>query len=537
MMRSPLSRYLQGRVLCSYSPALFAGLEVDKRGVVFDRDWQTVELDSDFLAVAPKMGRRVWEHAVSAFINRVEVQRGVQIPSQHRQDLIDPLTCAHIIYRLVDNSTGRMQQSDKAIKDLYIFAYNMHTIEPVRLDNVVSTLYEPLVFLMLPSGETPYTPYASTSSETTPSISPASVQDNEEAHDSNTAVAGVQEAPTDRPSSHKRALDASPDISHGAAAEEAVAEPRAKRQRSGVVHDTTGSHVAAHDIRVGGVLDTDNIGSASGTRVVPMLQNMDLDNEVAVVAQMNVIRETQPEVGRTANVIFSMLRSKLAAAPAEIARISKLHVLPWAKDPKFIAAVALCVGYALYSNPMWLENFKSVFPQGLRTLFQSSASGMNSTASAFVPTNASAAHAAVSSLDTTTAVSSLASTASASSVATGATCAALSAPSALPPDLVESVRECVVSQIGENAATDAQVELFIKFLDTAVEEATPNIDINPELPRHLIGSIRCEGSARSAASYYFTLQGKLPNWMFYTGIMKAALCGAFTTVGVVEPIP
>lgn len=527
MIPSPLALFIRGQTHCSYNSALFTGLEVDRRGLVFHRDWQTVELDSDLIAIAPKLGRQIWERAVFAFVHQVEGQRGVQIPSPQREDLVDSLVCAHIIYRCVDKSAGRIRSVTQYSDDLYRFAYNVHFIEPARLEQMVSTIYAPLISLVLPirdssTGLTSQGPSLPLSMSVKGARSMPLTRtlkdpgcDLAVSHDLPAARAG-------QPSSNKRTFTAD-SITSGSrdAAVDGVAEPCTKKLRSDATPDASGS--VARDTQ-----DTLNAsgtgvgGSETSTQTHRMLQAMHVENEIAVVAQMNAIRETQPDVGRATNAIFSMLRSKVAAAPADIARFSRTHILPYAKDPKFMIAVALCVGYAIYSNPTWLEDFKTVFPQGIRTIFESPADGIGSTANAVVYPDAFVPSAVVSSLDANATVS------------TGATCAALSVPSALPANLADSVRECVISQIGE-AAADSQVEVVINSLDTVVEKAATNVV--PELPKHLIGSIRCEGSARSAFSYYFTLQGKLPNWMFYTGLLKASLCGSFTTLGVVEPLP
>ncbi|KAL1689181.1 hypothetical protein GGG16DRAFT_93885 [Schizophyllum commune] len=100
----------------------------------------------------------------------------------------------------------------------------------------------------------------------------------------------------------------------------------------------------------------------------------------------------------------------------------------------------------------------------------------------------------------------------------------------LPPQLNEMARNTASSWGLCNAAQDEKV---IQALNATAEEA--NLDLDDV--QHMIGSIRCQGSASSAFNFYFNLQGALPHAEFYTGLGKAALCGAFTTLRIVKPLP
>ncbi|KAI5900456.1 uncharacterized protein SCHCODRAFT_02607955 [Schizophyllum commune H4-8] len=101
---------------------------------------------------------------------------------------------------------------------------------------------------------------------------------------------------------------------------------------------------------------------------------------------------------------------------------------------------------------------------------------------------------------------------------------------ALPPQLNEMARNTASSWGLCDAAQD---EKLIQALNATAEEANLNLDD----VQHMIGSIRCQGSASSAFNFYANLQGALPHSEFYTGLGKAALCGAFTTFRIVKPLP
>ncbi|TRM58602.1 hypothetical protein BD626DRAFT_510793 [Schizophyllum amplum] len=178
---------------------------------------------------------------------------------------------------------------------------------------------------------------------------------------------------------------------------------------------------------------------------------VDLEN-ADVQRQIGMMRREHPRAGSVVNA-FLAIPNLMKDGRAKLSGILREYVIPYATDRRFLLAVMLCLGAALYrTQPAWV---------------------------------------------------------------------------AMLQDSFHLARETVLSPGRANA--DAQM---LRSLEAAAQEATPDLD----QIRHLIGSIKCEGTASSALAYYFHLQGRLPNSEFYYGLGKAALCGIFTSLKIVEPL-
>ncbi|KAL1676045.1 hypothetical protein EV122DRAFT_280443 [Schizophyllum commune] len=97
-------------------------------------------------------------------------------------------------------------------------------------------------------------------------------------------------------------------------------------------------------------------------------------------------------------------------------------------------------------------------------------------------------------------------------------------------------RHVIMSPQGvwNSGLTPAQDQCILRCLRDNAAEAKLDVDT----VQRLIGTIKCESSAK-AAFKYFMIKGKLPNSEWYYGIGKAALCGAFKAekIKIVKTLP
>ncbi|KAL1720112.1 hypothetical protein EV715DRAFT_289685 [Schizophyllum commune] len=192
---------------------------------------------------------------------------------------------------------------------------------------------------------------------------------------------------------------------------------------------------------------------------------LDLYRRVVLAQQVNAVRT------RNVRDVVNAVLSSVAKTPGEAARICKTYLLPFVTDPKFIAAVSLCLAFAIYHNPDYLPNFSSIFPDGILAYFQRG-----------------------------------------------------------EPHVADTVRQCVASRIGDAAVTP-KLDVVLQSLDKMIDEASVGVDV----PKHYIGRISCESSSSSVLHFLAKNQGKLSNHEYYTKFAKAALCGTFGALGIVEP--
>ncbi|KAL1709701.1 hypothetical protein EV121DRAFT_267158 [Schizophyllum commune] len=80
--------------------------------------------------------------------------------------------------------------------------------------------------------------------------------------------------------------------------------------------------------------------------------------------------------------------------------------------------------------------------------------------------------------------------------------------------------------------TEAQEQCMLSCLQGTAKQASLDLD----QVQHLIGSIKCEGSAAGVFTYLTKYQGHLRNSDYYLGLGRAALCGFFSTTRIVKPL-
>ncbi|KAI5832335.1 hypothetical protein K523DRAFT_148376 [Schizophyllum commune Tattone D] len=205
-------------------------------------------------------------------------------------------------------------------------------------------------------------------------------------------------------------------------------------------------------------------------------------------------RAEYPEVGPMVNAMLA--NPDLPTAPNSRATwgdVLKKYILPFASKRAFMTAAVLCLGVAVYrAHPEWVTILRESvsLPPQLRDMARS------------LPTPLTdMARNAASSLGL---------------------CEV-----AQDESMIQSL---VTSPLEAGEVTQAEI---IRSLEVITQEAQLDVD----QVQHLIGFVKCEGSAIDTYNWYMDRQGSLSNSEFYSGLGTAVLCGAFTTLRIVKPLP
>ncbi|KAL1676054.1 hypothetical protein EV122DRAFT_217114 [Schizophyllum commune] len=518
MPTSPLNIFFAGGVPCvGKSPSLLAGLRGRYRGVVFHGRWGDGERHPAFRQLAPILGRQLIEEEVSAYMEQWVKLGSITVSESARAALFEATLFAYIVHRWADDGVGRLndKQIGRMANDFCIFAYNLYMIDRNQFVHTIRVIFTPLIALI-----------ARSASQTPRLVLRVSC-----------AIYLVQRFVLTR-------MTGASIPSAGATTKQLNLDTSRDNVDRSSSSDIDGSDSQPEDLSAG-----HGAHGANANNTV-MIGDMPLQvQQIQIQETRRALQNQHQGVRPLLNAMLATLSSKAKATPAELEKLRR-SIVPWIRDHKLLVVLSICLGCAVFSNHTWLENFKTMFPRGLLSLFSSGLpppSSMN--AMITVPESVANATATVdvctalhdggsmfasscSTLPTVTsdaATSAIASSASAFS----STCAALSVPTTMQPGLVDAVRECVASQVGESAATGPQLEAMLKVIDQLAMDYGAHGAT--EIPKHLIGKLSCEGSAANPFYWLVKKQGYGSSREYYGGFMKATLCGALSGIGVVEP--
>ncbi|KAL1762148.1 hypothetical protein FB107DRAFT_268436 [Schizophyllum commune] len=455
-------------------PWLFNKFDANSRGIVRAASWTDHESRSSIANNAADSGRSEVHHALRALIEEVKQVEPGFLPVGHINQLFSDALVAYIVYRWADGNRGRLLQAqcDELSRHFYIFAYNLRKLEPGRFDQTIRTLFTPLIKMaLLPRGPEDLADLARSGATVGPSIS-AGKRSADQVADEGTGkdAGGSMKRPKSTAHSSTSILDLYRRVGEGhprtvaCSPEEALRMMPHVRTRRPEASRSAATAYRSPSPRKEVVLPTPSAPIVPSPRSAGM-PDLDVQSEVILAQQVNAVRT------RNVRDVVNAVLSSVAKTPGEAARICKTYLLPFVTDPKFIAAVSLCLAFAIYHNPDYLPNFSSVFPDGILAYFQRG-----------------------------------------------------------EPHVADTVRQCVASRIGDATVTP-KLDAVLQSLDKMIDEAGVGVDV----PKHYIGRISCESSTSSVFHFLAKNKGKLSNHEYYTNFAKAALCGTFSALGIVEP--